>query len=217
MAKRLFNMKDAKAVNSTILQHALELFIEHGYDGFSMRKLARPMGIAPKTIYNYFQNKDEIFLHLLIKGFEQLHQTFETAIEGLKDPCDSLSAAIRTYIDFGIENANIYNLMFTLHLPKFNDYIGTTLEDLAHHELNTALRCNGLMMEIIKACAGLNHSFSENDFRFELIQIWSCMHGYVANINNTALSYIHENPVMLKESVSKKIVENTLRSLKVDR
>lgn len=52
------------------MSHALDLIVAEGYDGFSMRKLAVRLNIAAKTICNDFHNQDELYLHLLIKGFE---------------------------------------------------------------------------------------------------------------------------------------------------
>ena len=40
-----------------ILDSAREIFINDGYDGFSMRKLAEKIDYSPTTIYIYFKNK----------------------------------------------------------------------------------------------------------------------------------------------------------------
>jgi AcrR family transcriptional regulator len=208
-------MNDAEAVRAKILIHALEIFEAYGYDGFSMRKLALPLGIASKTLYNYFHNKDEIYLHILVKGFEQLSRAFEAAIKNIHDPFARLAAAIRTYIDFGLENDNLYNLMFTWHVPKFKDYVGTSMERLAPRELRAALSCDDLFRALIRACVRSAPPIDESKIRFEMIQIWSQMHGYLANINNTSLSYICEDPVSLKEAVVNRIAENAFRNLEI--
>ncbi len=180
-----------------------------------MRKLAIPLGIASKTIYDYFYNKDEIHLHILIKGFEQLYRSFEFAIENTDNPFERLATAIRTYIDFGLENDNIYNLMFIWHVPKFNDYIGTSMKELAHRGLLTALSCDELFRELIQAGVQSNPLVGESKIRLEMILIWTQMYGYVANINNTSLNYICEDPVSLKEAVGRLIIENAFRSLEI--
>lgn len=45
-----------------ILQAAIRLFAEKGYDRTSVEDLARAAGIGKGTIYGYFQEKSEIFL-----------------------------------------------------------------------------------------------------------------------------------------------------------
>jgi len=215
LSRKTFGLNDVGDIRQKILSQALELFIEHGYDGFSMRKLAQPLEIAAKTIYNYFLNKDEIYLHILIKGFEQLSLAFESAIEDQENPFDRLTAAIRAYVEFGLENAHLYNLMFAWHVPKYKEYVGTHMEELAHRELVTALRNDTILMGLIRACVQSEPSIDENKIRFEMIQIWTQMHGYVAGINNTLLGYVHENPISLKDSVINRIKENAIHSLMI--
>ena len=104
--------EEIEVVRDDILNHALDLIAADGFERFSMRKLALRLGIAVKTIYNYYHNQDEIYLRLLTRGFEYLYRCFESAIADHEDPMDQLAAAIRVYVDFGLDNANIYNLMF---------------------------------------------------------------------------------------------------------
>ena len=47
-----------------ILDAARELFIKHGYENVSMRKIAEKIEYSPTTIYLYFHDKSEI-LHTL--------------------------------------------------------------------------------------------------------------------------------------------------------
>ena len=206
-------MDDEEAVRAKILSHALNIFKVHGFDGFSMRKLATPLGIASKTLYNYFSNKDEIYLYILIEGFDQLYRAFKSAVENVSAPHGRLAAAIQAYIDFGIENVNIYDLIFTWHKPKFNDYVDTSSEELARRELDSALRCDEFFMDLIRSCVKTEPAVTEGEIRFEMIQIWSQMHGYVANVNNTSLSYLHAEPITLKDAVIKRIIKNALYNL----
>lgn len=44
-----------------IIETALELFSQRGYDGVSIREIARAVGIRESSIYNHFENKRAIF------------------------------------------------------------------------------------------------------------------------------------------------------------
>jgi len=50
-----------------ILVNALEIILEKGFHGTSMRDIAEKCGIAPSGIYNHFKEKDEIFTAVLFK------------------------------------------------------------------------------------------------------------------------------------------------------
>ncbi len=201
MPKAQRSPEEIQIVREDIMHKALELITTDGYDGFSMRKLATRLGIAAKTIYNYFQNQDELYLCLLTKGFEQLLACYKEAADLHKDPLDQIGAVIAAYIEFGLENPNIYNLMFTWHVPKFNDYSGTPMESVARHELDTALKCSLFVMDLMRDYLGDSPAIKEDALQLELIQVWSHMHGYVAGVNNTLLDYLHENPLSLKQIV----------------
>ena len=51
-----------------ILQSALELFLNHGYHGTSMRRIAQQAGIALGGIYNHFSSKEDLFVKILIEN-----------------------------------------------------------------------------------------------------------------------------------------------------
>ena len=44
-----------------IIETALELFSQRGYDGVSVRDIARAVGIRESSLYNHFENKRAIF------------------------------------------------------------------------------------------------------------------------------------------------------------
>ena len=45
-----------------ILDKALDVFVEEGYEDVTFQKLAARCGITRTTLYIYFRNKQEIFL-----------------------------------------------------------------------------------------------------------------------------------------------------------
>lgn len=202
--------EEIEKIREEMLNHALDLIAASGYKGFSMRKLATRLGIAAKTIYNYFYSKDEIYLSILTRGFETLHERCAAAHAAHRDPMKKIAAMCREYVDFGLDHANLYNLMFTWHVPKFRDYIGTGMEPAAQLELDSALKVSRLFIDTISICANGSASVTEDEARFLMIQLWSQAHGYIAGINNTLLDYMHETPLALKERLIENMLANFL-------
>jgi AcrR family transcriptional regulator len=63
---------DAKVdTRQRILDVALDLFTEQGYDGTSLREIAEQLGITKAAIYYYFESKEDILmaLHLRLHEF----------------------------------------------------------------------------------------------------------------------------------------------------
>ncbi len=114
----------------------------------------------------------------------------------------------RCFVDFGLAHANLYNLMFTWHVPKFRDYLGTDMEPAARLEMETALSLSQLFIDALRACGNGGKPMPEENARFLMIQIWCQAHGYIAGINNTLLDYMHKNPIVLKDRLIAKLVES---------
>ncbi|MDQ0801799.1 TetR family transcriptional regulator [Arthrobacter sp. SLBN-112] len=51
----------ATASRDHILEAARRLFAEHGFDGTSLRQVARTAGVDPAMIHHFFNGKDELF------------------------------------------------------------------------------------------------------------------------------------------------------------
>ncbi|MBI9085129.1 MAG: TetR/AcrR family transcriptional regulator [Desulfobacterales bacterium] len=203
--------EEIEAFKEDILTQALELIVRDGFNGFSMRKLAARLDIAAKTIYNYFNNKDELYLAILTRGFEDLYGRCKAVFAAHDHPLDRLSAMVATYMDFGLDNVHFYNLMFTWHAPKYNDYIGTPMEATARAELDAALRVADLFTEAIGRAAEPVCRIDDAQARFLLVHSWSQLHGYVAGVNNHLLDYMTDNPALLKTRMQAQIVTNLQR------
>jgi AcrR family transcriptional regulator len=69
---------------SKILAHATEVFYEKGYEGASMRDLARASGTSLSGLYYYFESKEKL-LYLIQK------HTFSTIVGKLRERLDEVS------------------------------------------------------------------------------------------------------------------------------
>jgi TetR/AcrR family transcriptional regulator, cholesterol catabolism regulator len=67
-----------------ILLHATDVFYEKGYEGASMRDLARSSGMSLSGLYYYFESKEKL-LYLIQK------HTFSTIVERLRQRLDEVS------------------------------------------------------------------------------------------------------------------------------
>ena len=150
-------------------------------------------------------------LAILTKGFEDLYDCCHRAYQSQHDPLGRMDAMLEAYLSFGLAQANVYNLMFILHVPKYNDYVGTSMEPTARLELETAMSVLELFVGAIKVCGDVSDSISDKDARFIMIRLWTHLHGFIAGYNNSVLDYMHEVPVALRSEISDRI-KGTLRS-----
>lgn len=53
-----------------IAQSALKLFEESSFDEITMEKIAQDAGVAKGTLFNYYKTKENIFMNLLLEGYQ---------------------------------------------------------------------------------------------------------------------------------------------------
>jgi AcrR family transcriptional regulator len=105
--------RDREAVARAILDAARELFVTHGYQEVSIRKIAERIEYSPAAIYGYFPSKDDIFFALAEEGFRLLFSYSGSAAPGRPDdPLDSIRAMFWRYFEFSKEHPEYFALMF---------------------------------------------------------------------------------------------------------
>jgi AcrR family transcriptional regulator len=100
-------------LRQAILDAAADLFVEKGYDQFSLRQVAERIGYSATTIYLYFADKDDLLFTVVDQGFERFEAQLAAAAASTDDPLERLRAIGRAYVRFGNQNPVHYQLMFT--------------------------------------------------------------------------------------------------------
>ncbi len=90
-----------------ILNAAAELFSLRGYDGTSIRDIARQVGLLPGSVYHYFPSKEDLFVSLNHTGFSNLIEKVEQAVKGSSDPWQRLELACVAHIELIIAGDGI--------------------------------------------------------------------------------------------------------------
>ncbi len=67
-----------KEVKDKILASAKSEFLKHGYEGASLRTIAKNLGLSKGVIYSYFDNKEDIFIELVKEPAQKLYQYMKT-------------------------------------------------------------------------------------------------------------------------------------------
>lgn len=108
--------RERDEVREKILDAARELFVECGYEGVSMRKVAERIEYSPTTIYLYFADKEALFRDLCSTDFLKLATSFQS-VTLIQDPVERIRACGQVYTQFAIEHPNHYRLMFMTPHP----------------------------------------------------------------------------------------------------
>jgi len=199
--------KEIKQIREKILESALDIIVAKGLDGLTMRSIAKETGMTAPNLYNYFSNKDEIYIHIVIRGFEMLYADLKAACDFRESETARLRAMIDTYMAFGINKPRYYDIMFTRPTPKYNDYVGTPLEKISEIEYKISMDIAALALKT--AADVMGPTAGEEMLTQRLVQIWSLLHGMITLNNSQVMSYVAQSP----DSVYKKIIDEFIDSL----
>jgi len=103
--------REKTELRERILDAARNIVRREGFGALTVRKIADAIEYAPGTLYLYFENRDAIARELSFEGFRKLLEGFAPA-EAIVDPLARLEAIGRAYVRFGMENPEIYRLVF---------------------------------------------------------------------------------------------------------
>src|SRR5215470_15638702 len=85
----------AEATGRRILEAALTLFREEGFDKATMRDIARKAEVATGAAYYYYPSKDAIVMDFYRRSCSEMQPKIEAALEGVKGLESRLRELIR--------------------------------------------------------------------------------------------------------------------------
>lgn len=199
-------------IRESILDAALEIIVNEGFNSFTMRRLATAIKMTAPNIYNYFANKDEIYINIVIRGFKILHGIMVKASESEENAFSKIKAIAMAYLQFGMEHPQYYDIMFVSSTPKYRDYLGTSFEELSEIEYKISMEIIELVLNAGYAyynSVDLKEKITREMAERKMVRLWSTLHGMVCLHNSSIIEYVledHRNSYL-------KILDETLDSL----
>jgi len=87
-----------------LLKTAASEFASKGYASTNINEVSKKAGFGKGTIYNYFQNKSDLFLSVFTHTMNEISDFIKSEIKDIIDPLEKLKAALRA--DFEYFKAN---------------------------------------------------------------------------------------------------------------
>jgi len=109
--------RDKETLRQKILDAARALFVSHGYDGVTLRKIAEAIEYAPGTIYSHFKDKDELMRALCVADWNAFNASLPR-IETGSDPVIAIRLLGAAYIEFGLAHPHQYQFLFMSRKPE---------------------------------------------------------------------------------------------------
>ena len=157
--------RERQATQQAILQAALEIASEEGWESVTMRRLAERIEYSPSAIYKYFEDKEAILLALLRQGFQRQLAALEQISTQAHSPSARLLQIAGAYWDFAWQHPILYQLMFDLQGTLHEVEEAKALFLAVREAIEEWSQAQGVRMADLDAAVDI---------------LWATMHGLVA-------------------------------------
>jgi AcrR family transcriptional regulator len=128
-------------MRARILDVALELFNEQGYDKTSLREIAERLGVTKAALYYHFERKEDILLELHLRLHELVRDILER-IDSLEDGAAVVAAwpgLLDDFIDQVVANRDLF-LLHQRNEQAFHKLEHSEQNDAQHDDLQERFR-----------------------------------------------------------------------------
>jgi AcrR family transcriptional regulator len=97
---------------------AHELFAERGYAAVTMDGIAARVGVTKPLLYNYFGNKERLYIACMQRAGDSLTETIAAAVAAAAGPVEALEAGVRAFFEFLDSDRAAWAVLFDETLPQ---------------------------------------------------------------------------------------------------
>lgn len=160
-------------LRNALVDAGVGLIEQVGAEAFSLREVAREVGVSANAAYRHFEDKGALLTAIAVSGFERLSLGMQEAMLAARPrgavksrAVARFNAAARAYLDLAREHPQLYGLMFgsagraclaaegTLVGPTPGALLGRVLDELVEEKLMSTKRREGAEVRVWSAVHG---------------------------------------------------------------
>lgn len=155
-----------------MLAAAERIFVEHGYEGATIRKIADEVGLSSTALYMHFADKGEILHEICRETFERLIAANQRIMAEAETADERLRRMLQSYVDFGFDNPNAYRLVYLTRPVEARDGAQSAAQQLGAELFGSLEAVIGQIEAEGRLICG--------DARLTAQLFWSGIHGVVS-------------------------------------
>ncbi len=115
-----------------LMDAALAVFAERGYEGASIGQIARAAGVSKALIYEHFPSKRDLHLELLRRHGRELEARLQRALAEHDSPEAATRSAIDAFLQFVAEHRDAWRILVAeVHEPAMREEVARLSERIA--------------------------------------------------------------------------------------
>jgi len=103
-----------------ILNAAQKVFFEKGLQSATMDEIADAAELSKGTLYLYYNSKEDLYLAVMMRGFDVLHDMLDETIGKSLSTVETLWALVKTYMEFSQKHANYFRMFHFFQNPSLH-------------------------------------------------------------------------------------------------
>ena len=163
------SQEDQLPTRDRLLQHGRDLYLELGPQNFSLREVARRVGVSPAAVYRHFDHKEALLSAVCQEGFRIFASYLMRALAA-STPLERMRATRDMYGRFALEHPRDYHMIFL-----------TSAQDLGWHASppKTGGATFQFLVDRVHECMA-DGTIAVGDAVEVAVCIWANVHGMVA-------------------------------------
>ncbi len=161
-----------------LLGAARDVFLEAGAARFSLREVARRVGVSAAAVYRHFDGKEALLFAACTQGFQVFSSYLVRALSEAT-PLARLLAMSEQYRRFGLENPQDYRFIFMSLADEVNEVSAMSLTvRLAGPPLPQDATFL-FLVDRVRECVDAE-LIASKDVQTTAVQVWAHVHGLVS-------------------------------------
>ncbi len=180
-------------LENALIQAGVEILSKDGIEGLSLRKVAKRVGVSYSAPYAHFKDRQALVAAISTEGFKQLYTRLDTAVSAhVNDPKRQLVEAALAYVQFAMDNAAIFRIMFSGVLEKEKDYPSF---------VESSRKAFERVVDVVRACqsAGILRAAPPE---LMAVSVWGQVHGILSLALEGQISHTVLDRFTIQEIVS---------------
>jgi AcrR family transcriptional regulator len=154
-----------------ILECALDLYLEHGLKGLSMRHVGDRLGVSATAIYRHYRNKEDL-VHNVIGEAVKVFGSYLFRALSAKTAEERYRKSGEAYLDFALEKSKYYDVIFIV--PS---QLGEAALPEELHQ--SSMATFQFLVDRVQECMESGY-FRKDDAFSVAMTIWAHAHGLVS-------------------------------------
>ncbi|MEO6095190.1 MAG: TetR/AcrR family transcriptional regulator [Fibrobacteria bacterium] len=154
-----------------ILECALDLYLEHGLKGLSMRHVGEALGISATAIYRHYRNKEDLLHNVIGEAVNVFGSYLFSSLSG-RTPEERFLRSGEAYVEFALRKSKYYEVIFMAPAQLGEDGFPDALRE-------RSLATFQFLVDRVQEC--MESGFLKKDDATAVsLTIWAHTHGLVS-------------------------------------